>query len=243
MKIIQKSKKFFVLALSALVLSSLFVIGGASTTANAATTAPVEFYYSYYNHYYIGGYYTTFIKINTVGSDQHVYLHVHEDEEWKDIEGEYVTTLSDGSQIWKVYNSYIGSGREYAIKYEVDGQTYWDNNNNQNYTTENNFIGIAVMGVNPAFGGTTVAENYPVRVLVKNLAYDKVVNLRYTEDDWLTYKELPLNYIATNTDGSEYWATTLKLNPNAINNFHYAISYTVNGRTYWDNNFGSNYNF
>lgn len=151
MKIIQKFKKLVLVALSALVLSSLFLIGGTSTIAKAAVTAPVEFYYSYYNHYYIGGYYTTFIRVNTVGSNQHVYLHVNEGEEWKDIEGQYVTALSDGTQIWKVTNSYIVAGREYVIKYEVDGQTYWDNNNNQNYTTENNFIGSAVMGVNPAF--------------------------------------------------------------------------------------------
>jgi len=244
MKIIEKVKKISVLALAVLVLSSLFVIGGASTTAKATTTAPVEFYSSYSNSYYIGSYFTTYVKVNTLGSNQHVYIHAKpiSSSVWEDFEGQYVKTLSDGSQIWKVTTDFIGFSIDYAIKYEVNGQTYWNNNNNNNFTIDNK-LGAANLVVTPAFSGSTTAAFYPIRVAVKNLGYNKMVNVRYTEDNWATYKDTTLNYQSNNTDGSENWATTLNLNSNTISKFHYAVSYNVNGQIYWDNNFGINYNF
>lgn len=88
-----------------------------------------------------------------------------------------------------------------------------------------------------------MAERYPVRVLVKNLEYEKIINIRYTEDNWSTFKDVSLNYQSTNTDGSEYWYANLNLDYDRRSDFHYAVYYNVNGKTYWDNNFGINYNY
>lgn len=244
MKMFDKAKKLTTVLLSVLVISILFTLNGATTTVKAATNNPVQFYSSYQNHYYIGTYFTTYIKVNTLGSNQHVYIHAKTDTTtWGDIEGQYVTTLNDGSQIWRVSTSFIGSNIEYAIKYVVDGQTYWDNNNSSNYT-EANILGSGVnIAVNQAFSGSTTASGYPIKVAVSNFSYDKTVIVRYTQDNWVTYTDKTLSYSNINLDGSEYWATTVDLNPNTTSNFHYAVGYVVNGVTYWDNNFGSNYNF
>lgn len=242
MKISKIFKKVSVLALLLATFSTLFLLGGNSVTASAATVKPVELYSSYDNSYYIGSFFTTYIKTNITGSNEHVYIHANiSPGGWQDIEGQYVTTLSDGSKIWKVETQFVGFSIDYAIKYQVNGQTYWDNNNNNNYNI-NNRLGSAVIGVDPVLSAS--ATSYPITVSLKNLGYSKVVKVKYTQDNWATYQEQSLSYQSTNTtDSSEYWKTYLNLNPNTTSNFHYVVSYNVNGVTYWDNNFGSNYNY
>ena len=77
---------------------------------------------------------------------------------------------------------------------------------------------------------------------MKNPDYNKIVKVRYTQDNWATYKDIDLSYLSSisGTD-SERWDITLNLDENKINDFHYCIYYQVNGQTYWDNNFGENY--
>jgi len=40
----------------------------------------------------------------------------------------------------------------------------------------------------------------------------------------------------------ELWEVTLNLDKNKMDSFQFCVSYEVNGNTYWDNNFGANYN-
>ena len=74
-----------------------------------------------------------YIKTTDNASDQHVYVRYEflNGQEWQDEEATYVTTLDDGSKIWRAsFNSYSA---KYVIKYVADGQTYWANNFGQNY--------------------------------------------------------------------------------------------------------------
>ena len=50
-----------------------------------------------------------------------------------------------------------------------------------------------------------------------------------------------MNYTATNEDGTERWYARLGKKITDANAFQYCIYYTVNGQTYWANNFGANY--
>ena len=102
-------------------------------------------------------------------------------------------------------------------------------------------IGDAEVKVIP-FGGSKDFTNYPVRVVLKNLGYVKVVKVRYTVDNWNSYNEKPLVFNYQNND-LEQWSVDLKLNEKEINNFEYAIMYNVNDWTYWDNNYERNYKF
>ena len=76
---------------------------------------------------------------------------------------------------------------------------------------------------------------------MQNYGYNKVVKVRYTTDNWATFKDADLTYYSTYDDGTEYWSVELDSSVKIDSNFKYAISYTVNGVTYWDNNFGLNY--
>jgi hypothetical protein len=139
---------------------------------------------------------------------------------------------------------------EFAVEYKVNGQTFWDNNNGKNYQ-------ISTRGKNALYptavlGRSTIAvEGYispinqmnqydKVRIAVANIGYEKKVNVIYTLDDWKAVSVLPAVYSGSTTDGSiDYFVADLP--DTADSCLHYAASYSVNGTTSWDNNFGSNF--
>lgn len=81
------------------------------------------------------------------------------------------------------------------------------------------------------------------RVQVKNLAYEKHVSVRYTFNTWTTASEHKATYIpgasVADTDTFFFHINS----PMAVSEqkMEFAISYKVEGQTFWDNNFGDNY--
>ncbi len=183
---------------------------------------------------------TIYIQVDAASAaNKAVFVHyeLYNEEEWQDAQASFVTKLDDNTEIWRADITGIITG-QFAIKYVGDGQVYWDNNNGKNYTN-NDILGTAVVSAQPL---RYASNGYTLRVAVKNLDYDKVVGVRYTLDNWATYHDVELSYEApiTETD-SEYWVTTLNV-PIFTDGFEFCVYYKVNGQTYWDNNFGSNYN-
>lgn len=181
-----------------------------------------------------------YVQTNDSASDQHVYIHYNymDGQDWLDREATYVTTLSDGTKIWKATVSSYNI--QYAIKYVADGQVFWDNNNGQDYTREE--IGTAPITVRRGvYPYTSYNNTYSIEVLLKNYAYEKNVQVRYTQDNWATYSDASLSYDSTNSDGTELWNVQLNLDDRGTSDFQYCIYYQVNGQTYWANNFGQNY--
>lgn len=181
--------------------------------------------------------YYAYIQTKDNASNQAVYVHYQYAPgfEWTDAQATYFTTLPDGSKIWKA--AIVGPSIEYAIRYEADGVTYWDNNGGNNYKTQ--LLGTAPITVNRT---GYVLNYYTIRVTLQNYAYDKNVVVRYTVDNWATYKEAPLTYQSTDTYGYEIWETNLPIESSKLGSFEYCVCYEVNGQTYWANNFGENYN-
>lgn len=179
-----------------------------------------------------------YVKTKDNASNQQVYVHYQyrTDQDWQDKQAEYLMTLSDGSKIWKATISSYSI--EYAIKYVADGETIWDNNNGNNYGYE--LLGTAPITVNRNY--YTSYDNFNVNVTLQNYGYNKNVQVRYTENNWATFTDVPLSYKSTNTDGTEIWGTTLSLDSSKSDSFEYCVYYEVNGQTYWANNFGENYN-
>ena len=81
-------------------------------------------------------------------------------------------------------------------------------------------------------------------VRVANIAFHKSVKVRYTTNNWLTFTDVTANYMANSCDGAtdrfafsivvpQYFGVRSRL--------LFAVCYTVNGETFWDNNHGSNY--
>lgn len=239
MKVRKKIKKLSAVIMTFAMLFGLLPMLGCGITAKADYN-PVKMYSVDITLSRVGV--TTrniYIQVDA-GSAANKAVYVHYESyklgEWQDAQASFVTKLDDNTEIWKATISGLEAG-QFAIKYVGDGQVYWDNNNGNNYTY-NDILGTA----NVSAQRLKSAQNgYYLSVAVKNLAYNKVVRVRYTFDNWATYQDADLTYSSpiTGTD-SELWSTTLSTSGSS-GGFQFCVYYQVNGQTYWDNNFGSNY--
>lgn len=111
----------------------------------------------------------------------------------------------------------------------------------ENEQSLNDLLGMAFVRLIPVENKT--ANEYPIKVALRNLDYRKVVKVRYTEDNWINFQEISLDYNYSDESGVEEWSKSIKIDNAKIDKFQYAISYEVAGQTFWDNNFGRNYSF
>lgn len=226
--------------ITAIVLTLVMLLGTMSiagtATAGAATDRVSLYSSSRTFSKYGGSTYEIYVKTNDNANNQKVTIHYNylDSMDWQDSNAVYVTTLSDGSKIWRSYISSFNC--KYAIKYEADGQVIWDNNNGKDYT-DADVIGTAPVSVE-RIGYQYDKANFQINAVLQNYAYHKNVFVRYTTDGWNSYQDKALGYVQTNANGTETWST--KVNANG-SNFQYAICYRVNGSEFWANNFGANY--
>ncbi len=242
-----KQKKMLAFSLVLALLASLFVVAPAS-----AVTQQVSLLYAkpYYEGMAVGA--EGYVEVENLSPNKVVTIHYSADGvTWKDTQAEYFKATQGNYEAWKFRTDSFSVGMrgsatvQFAIKYEVNGNTYWDNNNGANYTVK------AGYGVSSQydFGSTAVAMWYQSNVVdekvniyaqLKSLAYDKGVRVRYSTDNWATYEEVQGTFNYSFPDSAiESWVVSVP----ATQAFEYAISYKVNGTTYWDNNFGANYTF
>ncbi len=185
---------------------------------------------------------------------------------WEDFELTYDFTTSYGTEIWKgtvsksaVYSSVVASpfGEKFAVKYEVNGTEYWDNNNGSDYVLrnsnrrENSEFLLLSDDISVFRTSTFDAQLYTdgtisyvnVAADVKNIAFNKTVQVVYTTDNWATKNVKNLFYNASfyNHDNPNYETWTISFQIPKTSEIKYAFVYKVNGVEYWDNNFGSNY--
>ncbi len=226
------------LALALSILTSVFFVFGAVSTSAAAKNVSLYSSSVVFSKYGASTY-EVYVQTKENGSNQKVYVHYNymNGYDWSDAEAKYVTTLNDGSKIWKA--TFSSFDTKYAIKFVSNGRVYWDNNNNKNYT------GSDVIGTAPVtserLGYQYANSNFKINAVLQNYSYNKNVVVRYTTDSWKTVKEQSMSYSKTNANGSETWTTALNLTGVNYDNFQYAICYKANGNEYWANNFNNNY--
>lgn len=251
-----KTKKIISLLITLIMLATICV--AAIPTASAAGN-PVALMYARGDIFGGGGFNAFanvygFIEVENIAYNKSVTIHYSFDEiTWKDASASYYKQTLNNNEAWEFSvddTNYTGSTCTFAIKYEVGGQTYWDNNNGQNYKVS---ISGGTLGEDYAIGnaGLKVAYSsyrplvyqgvFSGSIIVKNLAYQKSVKVRYTTDNWSSYTEASASYGRSLSNGLEVWAFSTSNIPADWSTLKYAVSYTVNGVTYWDNNFGENY--
>jgi hypothetical protein len=86
----------------------------------------------------------------------------------------------------------------------------------------------------PPVAGCTLGEQLDGVVEVKNLSYAKQVEVIFKDANG-AWQHAPARYLAPAADGYEAWDFHLALAT------EFALAYTVNGHTSWDNNHGANY--
>lgn len=235
--------------ISAVVVTICILFSLAATTNKAAVVKAngktVELYYldGIGGRYGVSKY-TVYVKVNSNAQHKEVFLHYYTQNgsRWEDVAGSYVTTLPDGSEIWKV-TPLSAYGTLYAIKFVGDGQVYWDNNNGNNYINKDvlGYANIKLRRISKSEYQNKTTINF--EAVVKNIAYQKDVGVRYTDDNWASYKNVALKYDRPiEGTNSEVWTGRIEIDSSKTSSFYFCGYYTVNGTTYWDNNFGANYN-
>lgn len=192
---------------------------------------------------------------------------------WNDKAAVYLSTATDNSVNKFGFDMQIAPASQqvkFSIKYVVNGQTYWDNNNGQNYVLNRNTWATqstATIG-SEVVVNTQISDFYPGyayyntphidpldysnsnpgmhhfsgSVILKNIGPTKIVKVRYTTDNWKTYQDGSVYFDNFLPDRSdlEYWKFYIPINA-AVTEVKFAVYYTVNGVTYWDSNLGRNY--
>ncbi len=211
---------------------------------------------------------------NLAYSKQVLVHHKMSDGSWRDFPLSYIKAGENNTEIWGWELNYgvgtpdagnfssVGFGDEFALKYVVNGQQYWDNGGGRNYCISNPYItdgmfmqdGLAISADNyhSYFAGSRYGNTLQVYADLKNLNYNKEVTLVYTTDNWTTVKYAPMSYantygyggvnfwVSPNSRDFEKWSVSAPTEV-AATKVIYAIRYKVNGVEYWDNNYGKNY--
>ncbi len=203
--------------------------------------------------------YTVLVK--NLAYDKQVVIHGRDlSGAWVDLSATYAGPADNGYEVWKASRTYANypSGPaettrdlEFVVRYTVNGQTYWDNNNGQNYVLGKN-DGSLVIGANVLVASSYLdnSGHFSLGVDVRNLAYGKDVAVVYSKDGGQTWQEAALTYnysyvygyahlSSPNVHNIERW--TAFISGNLTQTIRFAVRYTVNGQTYWDNNFGHDY--
>lgn len=202
---------------------------------SAAAAQPVQLYYA--QEICFDGIHTNLgqVSIQNLGYQKQVTIHYTVDgKNWTDAPATYVKAdpSNPGYEVWS-FDIYTSGDRinQFAIKYQVNGNTYWDNNSGKNYNFSDNVVVLGKDVVKLASG-----DDYD-GIYVQNLGVEKKVGVRYTLDNWATYKDVDATYqYSTASNSMDVFDI-----PSFPSGAKYAVYYTVNGVTYWDNNFGDNY--
>lgn len=204
-----------------------------------------------------------YIEVENIAYDKRVAVRYtkRQSEVWQDLDAVYLAPLGGNREVWAFYSdefSYparLSADFQFAVFYEVDGQTHWDNNGGMDYRISvgprpiwptDLVLGKSVFALRKANGYNTwtgnVLEGF---VTLKNLAYDKVVKIVYTIDGWQTVREGFAGYGHPLANDSEAWFFSIPLGGGygQTMDVEFALCYQVDGREYWDNNFGRNYSF
>lgn len=203
---------------------------------------------------------TMLIQVKNVAYNKQVYVH-HSltNGSWVDIPAHYIRQGNSTYELWGVGSSDFGYvysyGSQFVLKYVVNGQTYWDNNNGANYTlvSSNSLYSGPMLGndINVLLRQASISSNeFLAYIDVRNIAPTKNVTVTYTTNNWATSTTLNASYLSELQTG---W-TTFILFPNAYNierwiveapvsanQVQLYVAYTVNGTTYYDNNYAANY--
>jgi hypothetical protein len=186
-------------------------------------------------------------------------------ENWQDLEAQYYGETSPGKEKWSFSlsaftvpysqrTSVQAVNMEFAIRYEVDGETFWDNNTGLNYHVSSYGqypqYALGDLGRTPVLlvrrkavlnGWPAYANSFFLTALVKNYDSNKSVTMVGTFDNWETVTTPSLSFSRSLYDGVEEWVYYGLIGKD-VTYIQLALVMEANGIEYWDNNRGLNYN-
>lgn len=141
---------------------------------------------------------------------------------------------------------------QFAIKYAVNGRTYWDNNGNKNY-----FLAAGETPHYPPlilpYGRVVLNEAHATRaddlgisfvgsIAVRSVSGKTEVKIVFTTDNWRSVREIYAKYATALYYGTEVeiWKFSTLVQENTTE-LRWAIAYMTQDGISWDNNFGKDY--
>lgn len=203
-----------------------------------------------------------FIKVKNVAYDKQIVAWYQDGTVWKAQEASFLKSIENGYEIWmftlpaKSWSRYNLPYQKFAIKYVVNGQEYWDNNGGDDYVLSvslgslyQDFILGAETKVKSKSFSITPENDYSTVVRfegqVQNISHEKQVWVVFTTDNWATSQTVEASYDGIPVQpGTERWRVTSTIPVVTTGKIVKAyIQYKVNGQTFWDNNYTSDYIF
>ncbi|MFP2912012.1 hypothetical protein ACLESD_44720 [Pyxidicoccus sp. 3LFB2] len=174
--------------------------------------------------------------------------------QWNETAAGYTAAAGNGYESWS-FTQDVPTGAEvrFALRYTTAGQTFWDNNGGNDYrvggaTAPEFLLGSQTVKLDTALLQPSRSGFFVTGfVVLKNLAYAKDVATVSSTDNWATAQEYGAIYREAQPGsggGLERWLITIPVYTNGsttVPTVRFAIRYTVDGVTYWDNNSGANY--
>ncbi len=209
-------------------------------------TNPVEFALALSNSHPSGtGSYSYEGKFQIVGEnfsfDKQISIWAQIGAGWTDVPAIHVGPLPENRELWVAPAT--NAENEFVAKYEVNGTTYWDNNSGTNYRFPQAFDEFSALAGNDykvVLGNAFLAGSaLVVDVGVQNLAFDKVVGIVFTTNNWASVQTALGHYTWTMKSGLEVWHVTAPVG--GASEVTLAVFYQVLGSEYWANNFWRNY--
>ncbi|MBB5016964.1 hypothetical protein HNQ59_000226 [Chitinivorax tropicus] len=204
------------------------------------------------------------VKVRNLAHDKQVVIEYQRpNQPWRQAPLSFNRQVDDESEIWS--GGIGGHGADdsasqpgpfvYRIRYQVKGQAYLDDNQQALYQLDANQGDVLYRGVVGVVDHRPLVDRfwggqYHGHVALKNLGPAKDVQVHYTTDGWQTQRVAFAQYLPyfsygygsvpnPNPAGFEVWS--FSLDAGGGTEIEYAVRYTVNGQTHWDNQFGRNY--
>jgi hypothetical protein len=185
------------------------------------------------------------VEVKNIGAKKQVWLHYQSaDGVWLDHPAFYVAPTADGYEAFTFRLPLVGAvaAVKFAIKYQVNGQTYWDSNDTQNYHFDGHgqtaFLHQAV-AVDDA---SRRYSDISIRARSRFSDAQDRVTVVYSLDKWQhqSRREMNLSHTVGDVQGaSGLWDVSLYAE--YYRTFDYYLEYESDGQIHIDNYYGKGY--
>ena len=156
-------------------------------------------------------------------------------------------------------NTFVST--EFVIRYSVNNQTFWDNDDGRNHQIDerrpNTIAGNVMLNKAIARRGSQAGGGFAFttswvegEIFVKNLSFNKRVGIRLSANRWMSFQDTDASFqgnvaVAVGLSQVEVWKfKTPELNlDQSTPEFKFVVYYNNldNGEWFWDNNFAQDY--
>lgn len=206
-----------------------------------------------------------FMCLENVGFNKQVDIEwAGEDGGWRTLAAYFHSKREENQELWVAKIKLQENARkslpgtvQFSLRYRVNGEEFWDNNNGWNYVSEAN-SGIKVAGNFPVLNIdfadrlTDGQKSIPITVATNQSLAAKKVVIHWTKDNWRHSYETPCflkkdhwqksagsTTPNPNEFGIQIWTGQIKIRD--AFRVQYCVSCEGKEQTLWDNNGGHNY--